>query len=317
MKEIPEFDPPPIVELDDWQSTSYLFDEESKWAIKAALHSGRTLLIQGEPGVGKSILAKAAADVLGWRYLSRVVNAGCECEDLFYHFDAISRLAEAQIIGATKAKDIKGRLALEKFIRPAELWFTFNFPDAQEKWATHLGVKETDFDPSESKKGLDKNSGNVLLIDEIDKAQTDLPNALLEALGNRKFKIHHTQEDVTYSEEAPDPLIIITTNRERELPDAFIRRCMVMDMKFPEKETLITRALKRYPDEKLEVDLIEEVADDLLVKRKKSERGFIPGQAEFFDLLNALCSLKEAENEDHRKAFEKISKYGFEKPKQI
>ena len=143
----------------------HVFDLESIQAINAALAARRPLLVRGEPGIGKSQLARAAAKHLGRAYLQYVVDARTESRDLLWHFDAVARLAEAQLRGALgeNTEEVRQRLSVEKYVRPGPLWWAFAWEDAQRQ-----AQKVNDPEPVQPDGG-DPQNGCVILVDEIDK----------------------------------------------------------------------------------------------------------------------------------------------------
>ena len=224
----------------------HVFSKKEIQAVNTALAAGRPLLLRGEPGVGKSQLAHAAAKALGRALVAKTVDANTEANDLLWHFDAVARLAEAQVQGALLggASDdairaaMEKNLALSRFIYPQALWWALNWGSAAEQ-AKHAKTEVPTQCP-----GQDAKSGVVALIDEIDKADAHVPNGLLEALGAGSFKPFGFPDAVVCDERSP--LIIVTTNEERRLPDAFIRRCFVLNMKLPtEREELLKHLLER------------------------------------------------------------------------
>ena len=186
-------------------------------------------------------------------------------------YDTVGRLGEAQVLNAQPGLDSKAVeriLAYENFLSPGPLWWAFDWEsaEAQHKRCS-LGRKPVR--PAEWK----KEKGAVLLIDEIDKADADLPNGLLETLGNGRFTIPYRKESIGLHNELPPPLVIITTNEERELPAAFIRRCLVCHLSLPEgeeacKQWLITRGKIHFTDEL--TDRIYKTAADLLWQNRIS-----------------------------------------------
>ncbi len=152
-------------------------------AINAAIAAGRPLLVRGEPGVGKSQLARAAAKALGRAFVKHVVDAHTESRDLMWTFDAVRRLAEAQLAGALRADVAAARreLATKRFLHPGPLWWAFDWQSA-DRQARVAGAKA----PAQRDGGSWEN-GSVLLLDEIDKAEAEVPNGLLDALGAREF----------------------------------------------------------------------------------------------------------------------------------
>ncbi|HYH67519.1 MAG TPA: AAA family ATPase, partial [Urbifossiella sp.] len=185
----------------DGQPGVHLFDEASVWAVRAALAANRPLLVRGEPGVGKSQLARAAAVWLNRPFLSVVVDVRTESQDLLWSFDAVHRLAQAQICGALKVTNPAEWLGEAKFVHPGKLWWAFDWKDAKDQ-----AEKVQDPIPS-CPETWKPGGGCVLLIDEIDKAESDVPNGLLEALGSRSFPVRGRKDPVAVVGEAP--LVVI------------------------------------------------------------------------------------------------------------
>jgi len=264
----------------------HVFDDpgdRSRLAIKAALAAGRPLLIRGEPGVGKTQLAAAAAKALGRPLVSFTVDSRCESRDLLWHFDTVRRLAEAQICGTLKMDrdDVFRELHASRFIEPGPLWWGFDWKGAIDHCEVH------GLDRREPGEDTDPANGRVVLIDEIDKADTDLPNGLLEALGAGRFQPRGCAP-VLMGE--PAPLVVITTNEERVLPDAFVRRCLVLHLELPTdegelKQLLMKRGRHHFPDAD---DEVLKKAAGLLVEDRRNCAPPRPGQAEYFDLLRAV-----------------------------
>lgn len=206
----------------------HVFEATTIDAVNAALAAGRPLLVRGEPGIGKSQLARGAAKCLERAYIQYVVDARTESRDLLWHFDAIERLAEAQLCGALKEdpEAVRERLRVEKYLRPGPLWWAFDWKDA-EKQAGLAGGS-----PPPQRDGGKPGNGCIVLVDEIDKAETDVPNGLLEALGAGQFTPFGRSDPIIAA--GALPLVVITTNEERALPDAFIRRCLVLYLGLPD-----------------------------------------------------------------------------------
>lgn len=271
---------------DDAPQAVHLFDERSIYAVNAALLARRPLLVCGEPGTGKSQLARAVAFVLKRVFVSQVVDARTEPRDLLWWFDAVRRLAEAQLISQV-AGEAETRMAIQRFMVPGPLWWAFDWKTASDQ-AGELGLTAP-----EQAGTADPANGCVVLIDEIDKAERDVPNALLEALGIGQFTPEGFGERIKMK--PPLPLVIITSNRERSLPDAFVRRCLVLNLELPREEKALRETLGRigrthFPN--LDESIIGACLDDLVADRKRageaSRGGPRPGQAEFLDLLRIL-----------------------------
>ena len=282
---------------DSWPASVHQFDVRSVWAIRAALASGRPLLVRGEPGVGKSQLARAAAVVLQVPFLYQVINARCECGDLLYSYDAVSRLAQAQVAGAgaaRKAVHWEEQLDEVRFIKPGVLWWAFDWQSARQQSARYYRPGPEPARP----KDWSPEQGCVLLIDEIDKADSDLPNGLLESLGNTGFQVPQAGCSVLLPAGAAPPLVIITTNEERELPAAFLRRCLVLQIKLPEAEGelikfLVHRARAHFGDRVASEAVYHEAARQLLEDRQSTQGAGLarPGPAEYLDMMCALAEL--------------------------
>ena len=281
------------------------FEPRQLMAINAALSANRPLLVRGEPGIGKTQLARAAALALKRAFVSHVVDAKTEARDLLWHFDAIGRLAEAQVMGALQVacpppekvavedpaaqarRLLRDRLAIQEFLHPRALWWAFAWQSALDQ-AGKVGLS-----PPPQADGGDPRNGCVVLIDEIDKAESDVPNGLLEALGAGSFTPQGYQQAVTAV--GPPPLIVITTNEERALPDAFIRRCLVLHLKLPEeRQALIAKLVKRgqtHFGAAAAPELLQTAAELLADDRAAAEQRHwrpLPGQAEYLDLLRAV-----------------------------
>ncbi len=293
---------------------AHIFDQKEIEAVNAAIASRRPLLVRGEPGIGKTQLAEAAAAHLGRVLLPFVVDNRTESRDLMWRFDAVQRLAEAQLLGAMGglAADsddrhqqgtddrlvkrllagVRNDLAIENYLHPCPLWWAFNWQDAM-KQADKVQIAP----PALAK----PEEGCLVLIDEIDKAESDVPNGLLEALGAGSFTPQGRQDPVKAIDQLP--LVIITTNEERALPDAFVRRCMVLHLWLPDdrKELighLAERGCAHFPDHfKSSNDNILLLAAEMLADDRETARENhwypLPGQAEFFDLLRAVLNLEQ------------------------
>ena len=297
------------------------FDERSIKAVNAAIAAKRPLLVRGEPGVGKTQLAAAVAVELRRGYLAFTVDSRTESRDLLYRFDAVTRLADAQVLGHTHCspEEIRKELAVERFLRPGPLWWAFDWKsidDSQLDSDTPFALEHNE--TMRSSKHLEKN-GWLVLIDEIDKAETDVPNGLLEALGMSQFRPLGRSKPVTVA--GPAPLVVITTNEERVLPDAFIRRCMVLHLELPRtddglKSHLIKRGHAHF-GKRVENDVLTRAADLLLSDRKAAIRkqlNPLPGQAEFLDLIRAVIDLAAQDSSmSQLEWIDDISRYALKK----
>lgn len=290
-----------------WKPSVHVFDERTVNALIAAWLSERPLLVRGDPGTGKSQLARAAAVALGWQLVSEVVSAHTEVQDLWYRFDAVSRLGQAQLLSAAGShfskETLKTELDPRKFLSPGALWWAYDWQTAQNYYAASDFRLYHPNPAHDQDKTLPK--GVVLLIDEIDKADADLPNSLLETLDNARFRIPWVNESIGYcadDDKAVRPLVVITTNEDRQLPAAFVRRCLVLNLELPEKETalmdyLVKRGGEHFCDAKdaplFSRKVMETAARQLHQDRQEAVTlGFKPpGQAEYLDMLRVLARL--------------------------
>lgn len=290
-----------IPQTGSWPETHHIFDERSIWALKSAIASGRPLLIRGAPGTGKSQLARAAAFVMKRAFISEVIHSKSEPADLMWRFDSVARLAESQIVCRIPSSrtdngqsiDSKDPLRYERFITPGLLWWAYDWDTAKNQ-PDDAFIKIVEPDMME---GCSHENGCVILIDEIDKADADLPNSLLEAFGNGAFSVPYINRTIGLKQGSPKPLVIITTNEERELPAAFIRRCLVLHLALPGNDAeLIKWFVKRgeiHFGKKCSKAVMEEAATQLCSDRKEADNlGMpMPGQAEYIDLLRALTEM--------------------------
>jgi MoxR-like ATPase len=264
----------------------YVFNDRIRLAVQVALATGRPLLVRGESGWGKSSLAAASARVLGWEFLETVITSRTQARDLQWELDLLLRLNDAQ--GHRADPDFR------KYVRPGILWWAFQPLQALEQQSLFDAARGVDT----TRKASDK-PGTVVLIDEIDKADPDVPNNLLVALGSLEFRVEETGQVVRADKSRP-PLVFITTNEERELPAAFLRRCI--EIKLPaltvpdrdgslQKKMLVdillahglsggTLALTR--------DYLEKAVNILIPTTASEQEAAIPSPAEFKDTILAL-----------------------------
>jgi MoxR-like ATPase len=230
-------------------TASYVATDDLKVAVNAAITLERPLLIKGEPGTGKTILAQEVATALGRNLIAWHVKSTTRAQQGLYEYDAVSRLRDSQL-GDARVHDIKN------YIIRGKLWEAF----------------EADVAP-------------VLLIDEIDKADIEFPNDLLLELDRMEFFVYETRETVKARNR---PIIIITSNNEKELPDAFLRRCFFHYIRFPDRETMERIVEVHYPGiKKLLVrealTLFYEIRDVTGLKKK-------PSTSELLDWLKLLMA---------------------------
>ncbi|WP_130471825.1 AAA family ATPase [Candidatus Magnetaquicoccus inordinatus] len=261
-------------------------------AVNAAIAAGRPLLVRGEPGTGKSQLARAVAKILNRVFISQVIDSRTESRDLLWNFDAVMRLANAQLAGALHQDSQQARqeLAVENYLHPGPLWWAFDWADAERQ------AKRVQQEPPPQPDGGVAQNGSVLLLDEIDKAESETPNGLLEALGARQFTPLGRSKPVCV--QGILPLLVITTNEERALPDAFLRRCLVLCLNLPSDEQelialLMQRGKAHFPTATEE--LLRKAAEMLFRDRHAALEAQVtprPGQAEYLDLLRAVLTLE-------------------------
>ena len=286
---------------DDRSGAVYLHDPHLQLAAETAIVTQRPLLLRGEPGCGKSSFAPFAARNLGWRYYEKTIGARTEARDLLWNFDALRRLRDAQ---AAK-KEIDSR----QYVTPGVLWWAFNREDAQE-FLGH-GRKDVAEPFAEVNAGRDP-ARAVVLIDEIDKAEPDVPNDLLEVLGLNRFRVDDAPHTVERKNPAARPpnrkpdygslLLVITTNQERDLPPAFVRRCAVHTIAAPESEAAQIERLekiarlhmsKSIQQNRRSAKMLGQVARKYLENRKQpavaGRRG--PNIAEYLDAVRVCLRL--------------------------
>ena len=306
----------------------HVFEADSLHALDAALAARRPLLVYGEPGIGKSQLALAAALRFERAYVHTVLDAHTEARELLWHHDAVARLAEAQLQGALPAANeqaLRARLKLSRYIRPGPLWWAFNWKSAADHLASGLAIECGP--PTQPDKDLcDPGNGCVVLIDEIDKAESDVPNGLLEALGAGGFPVPGQSEPVSAS--GKPPLVIITSNGERSLPEAFVRRCLVLHLGLPDvaeqpvafKDQLIGRGRAHFERQLASLDdgdtLLRDAAELLAEDRLHAQQNQwrpLPGQAEYLDLLRAVLEVSAASGDGWRDVLGRISDFVLKK----
>jgi MoxR-like ATPase len=180
-------------------TADYVATDDLKTAVNAAIVLERPLLVKGEPGTGKTVLAREIATAIGAPIIEWHIKSTTKAQQGLYEYDAVARLRDSQL-GDKRVHDIAN------YIRRGKLWEAFTAPERP-----------------------------VLLIDEIDKADIEFPNDLLQELDRMEFFVYETGETVKADRR---PIVIITSNNEKELPDAFLRRCFFHYIKFPDAETM-------------------------------------------------------------------------------
>lgn len=308
-----------LPQTQSWPASVHLLDEPSIYAIKAALAAARPLLVRGEPGTGKSQLARAAAQCLGRLFIAEVVHARGECQDLQWHFDAVRRLGDAQI--AATGRNASDTLYREEqnYLSPGALWWAFDYPGALAQFnRCHRTLRPPPEKPTLTTGEWTEADGCVLLIDEIDKADADLPNGLLETLGNGAFTVPWLDRAVGHNPAIASPLVMITTNEERSLPPAFLRRCLVLHLRLPDGDALLTHLAlvgEAHFGSDCDPEVYREVAQQLAQDREAAQtQGLpLPGQAEYLDLLRVLSRLAKGRPRAQLELLAKIKDFALKK----
>ena len=228
---------------------NYIATEDLRIAVNAALTLERPLLVKGEPGTGKTVLAEEVAKALDLELLTWHIKSTTKAHQGLYEHDAITRLRDSQL-GDERVKDIKN------YINRGKLWEAF----------AHKGRV-------------------VLLIDEIDKADIEFPNDLLQELDRMEFFVYETGETIKAETR---PLVIITSNNEKELPDAFLRRCFFHYIAFPDHETKTEIVKVHFPD--LKPRLVKEALSVFYEVREVPGLKKKPSTSELLDWLKLLMN---------------------------
>jgi MoxR-like ATPase len=227
----------------------YIATDDLQMAVNAAVTLERPLLIKGEPGTGKTMLAEEVAQGLGKRLIQWHIKSTTKAQQGLYEYDAVSRLRDSQL-GDDKVHDIAN------YIKKGKLWEAFSADEQV-----------------------------VLLIDEIDKADIEFPNDLLVELDRMEFFVYETGETVKAKQR---PIIIITSNNEKELPDAFLRRCFFHFITFPDRDTMREIVDVHYPN--ITQDLVQEAMEMFFDLRAIPGLKKKPSTSELIDWLKLLMA---------------------------
>ena len=227
----------------------YVATEDLKMAVNAAIALQRPLLIKGEPGTGKTMLAEEVAAGLGKPLIQWHIKSTTKAQQGLYEYDAVSRLRDSQL-GDDKVHDVRN------YIKQGKLWEAFTADEQV-----------------------------VLLIDEVDKADIEFPNDLLVELDRMEFFVYETGETVKAKQR---PIIIITSNNEKELPDAFLRRCFFHFINFPDRDTMRQIIDVHYPD--ISKNLVQEALEVFFDLRGVPGLKKKPSTSELIDWLKLLMA---------------------------
>ncbi|HET7262187.1 MAG TPA: MoxR family ATPase [Casimicrobiaceae bacterium] len=244
-------------------SPTYVATRDLKLAVNAALALERPLLVKGEPGTGKTLLAEEVARSLGRPLFAWHVKSTTRAQQGLYEYDAVARLRDSQL-GDARVADIAN------YIRPGVLWAAF-----------------------------DSATPAVVLIDEIDKADLEFPNDLLRELDRMEFYVYETQRTIAARHR---PLVVITSNNEKELPDAFLRRCFFHYIRFPDRETMTEIVAVHFPG--LKRALLAEALEAFFDLREVPGLKKKPSTSELLDWLKLLLTEdippEALKSKDHR-----------------
>ena len=227
----------------------YVATDDLQLAVNAAVTLQRPLLIKGEPGTGKTMLAEEVAEAMGKKLISWHIKSTTKAQQGLYEYDAVSRLRDSQL-GDDKVHDISN------YIKQGILWQAFTADEQV-----------------------------VLLIDEIDKADIEFPNDLLVELDKMQFSVYETGETIVAKHR---PIIIITSNNEKELPDAFLRRCFFHYINFPDKKTMVEIIKVHYPD--LKKSLLNAALEVFFEVREVTGLKKKPSTSELIDWIKLLVA---------------------------
>jgi MoxR-like ATPase len=238
------------IEMSRFEGTSnYIATEDLKTAVNAAITLQRPLLVKGEPGTGKTVLAIEIAKALDKRLIQWHIKSTTKAQQGLYEYDAVSRLRDSQL-GDPRVGDIGN------YIVKGKLWEAFEADDAP-----------------------------VLLIDEIDKADIEFPNDLLLELDRMEFHVYETKQTIKARQR---PVVVITSNNEKDLPDAFLRRCFFHYIRFPDRETMERIVEVHFP--KLKRDVLREALTSFFELRDVPGLKKKPSTSEMLDWLKLLLA---------------------------
>ncbi|MBX7526768.1 AAA family ATPase [Qipengyuania vesicularis] len=230
-------------------TSSYIATDDLKVAVNAAVTLRRPLLVKGEPGTGKTVLAHEIAKAIDAPLIEWNVKSTTKAQQGLYEYDAVARLRDGQL-GDERVHDISN------YIKKGKLWEAFTSPELP-----------------------------VLLIDEIDKADIEFPNDLLQELDRMSFDVYETHERIEAKER---PIVVITSNNEKELPDAFLRRCFFHYIKFPDRDTMRDIIEVHFPD--IQKNLVTKAMEIFYELRDVPGLKKKPSTSELLDWLKLLLN---------------------------
>jgi|TARA_B100001105_G_scaffold76021_1_gene60118 MoxR-like ATPase len=228
---------------------NYIATKDLRIAVNASISLERPLLVKGEPGTGKTVLAEEISKALDMPIITWHIKSTTKAQQGLYEYDAITRLRDSQL-GDERVKDVKN------YIKKGKLWDAFT-----------------------------ANERPILLIDEIDKADIEFPNDLLQELDRMEFYVYETNETIVAEKR---PVVIITSNNEKELPDAFLRRCFFHYIAFPDNETMKKIVDVHYPD--IKSKLVSESLKVFYQLREVPGLKKKPSTSELLDWLKLLMN---------------------------
>lgn len=246
-------------------TSNYVATDDLKVAVNAAVTLRRPLLVKGEPGTGKTVLAEEIAKAANAPLITWNIKSSTKAQQGLYEYDAVARLRDGQL-GEERVHDIRN------YIKKGKLWEAFTSPVLP-----------------------------VLLIDEIDKADIEFPNDLLQELDRMAFDVYETGEHVAAAER---PIVVITSNNEKELPDAFLRRCFFHYIKFPDRDTMQAIVDVHFPS--IQKTLVSRAMDIFYEVREVPGLKKKPSTSELIDWLKLLLAedmpLEVLQSKDTRSA---------------
>lgn len=248
---------------------TYIATEDLMTAVNAAISVGRPLLVKGEPGTGKTLLAVEVAKAINKPIIEWHIKSTTKARQGLYEYDAVARLRDSQL-GDERVNDISN------YIIRGKLWEAFQQPEQ-----------------------------TVLLIDEIDKADIEFPNDLLQELDRMEFYVYETKQLISAHQR---PIVIITSNNEKELPDAFLRRCFFHYIQFPDHETMEKIVRVHYPD--IKKRLLQEALESFFDLRDIPGLKKKPSTSELLDWIKLLLaediSPEDLREDNQRKVIPKL-----------